>query len=505
MAKIANQGAGLKPTKQRRKRVPKNLARPACGEQPFAKRRPELKGLTPAQMVLLLVESYTWKMVMRPILDAIDGERATCRDRRGGHAVYSAEQIEMALAYQRAAGLLTYKAAYEKLCGADSEARETLGFTQPNHKRATRNLDGVPSPAAVSRHLKRFGAERRGDAWDALARAYRDYHLANFPEMRAESKIAHIDGTGIKIPYTAPIIDPKTDMIINAKSVTAPDAGYLPPSAGEAKAGHGWNLIPISTSSGVPLAWSLPKLHESESVEATKLVLGEFAESVIPHLDREGEIGVACADGAFAAPELRLALRSVGYIENIHNVSHGDSDKIRRRAAEQTELRIPIENHPTWFANGHRELVCACGEGIAAGRFRRLKSGRISPSVEGECPNCGSISITSGEWKKVQNPTQYVEIDPSNPDEEPDYLFGNRLTYNHPLSSVYGNHRRGHGEGLYGTLSTRFKLIENKRKFRTVHHARAEVGVVFSLIHVLAMEQRKRKAQAAPAQLALAA
>jgi hypothetical protein len=343
--------------------------------------------------------------------------------------------------------------------------------------------------------MKRFGCKRRGDAWDALARAERDYHLANFPEMRAEAGVVHLDGTGIKINRTPPIIDPETGEITNLFSVTAFGAGYIPWSAGEAKAGPGWNLIPISSAgSELPLAWSLPRLHESESVEATKLVLGEFAESVVPHLDQDRPVGVATADGAFNSPELRLAFRGVGYVENIHHVSHGDSEVSRRHAAAETERRVPIENHPNWFANGHRELVCACGLGIAAGRYRRLKGGRVSPSVEGECPTCGPISITSGKWRRAKN--DYTKWDPENPEDEPDYMFGNALTYNDPLAAVYGNHRMGHGEGLYGTLATRFKLNEGKRRFRSVHQARADIGIVFSLMHVLAMEQRRRKAEA---------
>ncbi|HEX5247803.1 MAG TPA: hypothetical protein VFW41_11810 [Gaiellaceae bacterium] len=480
--------------RNQRPRVAKTIASPPdkC-TQPFAKRRDELRGLTPAQSVLVLVGNQPWKTAMRPMLQEMDRDRRENRDRRGARAAYTAEQIEMALAYQRAANLVTYKEAYEKLCGADPEPRETLGFTRPNAKRATKNLDGIPSPATVSRHKKRFGKVRRGEAWDELGRAARDYHLENHPEYREECEVLGIDGTAIKIHYTAPIIDPKTGKVTNAGSVTAPDAGYVPWSAGVDKSGHGYNLIPLAPASGVPLTWSLTPLNASEPLEAEKIFKSEdFTQRVLPRLDRD-TIGVVTADGAFHHPGLRLAIRESGYVENIHHVSHSSKKSSQLRAAKETALRIPIAGYASWFANGHRELVCGCGTGNVSSRYRTLKNGRVSTSVEGDCTNCGRISITSGKWKRAQNPDHFVEVDPSDPKEEPDYLFGNPLTYNRPLSTMFGNKRMGHGEGLYGTLATRFKLNAEKRWFRTIDDARADVGIVFSLIHALAMEQRRRQ------------
>lgn len=491
-----------------RLRVPKCLPVPGKAEQPYAQSREELKGLTYAEITLLVMESDGWKQAMAPILEAIDRERAAARkDRRGETARYSAEDIEKALLFQRVCGFKGYKEAHKELCGADSEARETLGFTGgPNRKKATRYLDGVPSRSTISRHLRRFGKERRGDAWDAVARAQRDLHLANFPEMRKEAEIAAIDGTSLLTHRTTPIIDPKTGEVVNADKVTCWDGGYVPASAGEHKSGNGWNLIPVTTSTGIPLAWSLPKLHESEPLQATLLVAEQFKDEVVPLLDPDRGIGVVTADGAFHSAPLRLALRSVGYVENIHHVSHADSPKSRKRASAERARRVPIENFPNWFADGHRQLVCACGKGLTFGRYDKLKDGRISVRVEGACFTCGSISITSGKWRLAQNPSRYVEVDPSNPAEEPDYLFGNPLTYDSKLAAEYGKKRFAHCEGFYGTLANRWGLIKGKRWFETVHEARADVGIIFSIIHVLAMEQRQRAALAsAPPGLALAA
>lgn len=494
--------------RKRRVRVPKCLPAIPAGEQPFAKRRDELKGMTAAQMVLLVMESEAWQQAMAPVLAAIDAEReAAKRDRRGASAAYSAVEIEKALLFQRACGLRGYKEAYEKLCGADSEPRETLGFTGgPNRKKATRHLDGVPSRSTISRHLRRFGKERRGDAWETMARTLRDFHLTNFHEMREEARVVGLDGTAINTHYTTPIINPETRVIENEESVTCPDGGHVPWSAGPGKSGNGWNLLPISSASGIPLVWSLPKLHESEPVEATKLVLDQFQGDVVPLLGANRGIGVVTADGAFSSAPLRVALRAAGYVENIHPVSHADSKKSRDRADAERARRVPIEGYPHWFANGHRELRCACGEGATSGRYETVKSGRVALRVEGSCTNCGSITITSGKWRRAENPTRYVEVDPSNPNEDPDYLFGNPLTYDNRLSAEFGRKRFGHCEGLYGTLSNRFGLNKGKRWFRSVHDARADVGIVFAIIHAVAIEQRLRKrADLAPPGLALAA
>jgi hypothetical protein len=492
------------PQRERRLRVPKALPQPPSGDQPFAKRRDELKGLTEAQIVLLVMESAGWDAI-KPFLEEVDQERlARRKDGRGGYAAYSAEDIEKALLFQRVSGFRTYKKAHERLCGADKEPRETLGFTHANRKKATRYLDGVPSRSTISRHLRRFGKERRGDAWDSLARALRDLHLEEFPELRAEAQVIQTDGTKIETHYTAPKIDRKTKTVVNSSHVTAPDAGYVPPSAGPDKSGHGWTLMPISTAQGVPLSWTISPLHASESVTATSLVLDDFRQNVIPRLDQNRGVGILTADGAFSSARLREALRENGYVENIHHVSHKTDSS--DRAATERKRRIPIEGYMNWFSDGHRQLVCTCGKGSTSGRFAKTKSGRVTTRVEGVCANCGSITITSGLWTLAQNPPRFATIDSSNPDEDPDYLLGNPLTFDNPLSGEFGRRRMGHCEGLYGTFATRWKLNKGKRWLRSIHDVRADVGMVFSIIHVLTMEQRRLKALAPPgAPLPLAA
>lgn len=501
-------------TPKRRLRVPKCLPTPEASDQPYAKSREELHGLTDAQAVLLVMESEGWQRVMVPILDEMDRERAAERkDGRGETPRYSAADIEKAILFQRMSGFKGYKEAHKELCGSDPEARTTLGFTAgPNRKKATKGLDGVPSRSTISRHLRRFGKERRGDAWVEVFNVNRDEHLTNFPEMRKETKVVALDGTTILTHYQAEIKDPKTGETVNADRVTCPTAGYVPASAGENKSGSGWNAIVIPTATGIPMDFALTKLNEPEPDEATKLVLDSFAKNVVPLLDPDRGIGVATADGAFHSAPLRLALRSVGYAENIHHVSHGDSPTSKAHAKRERKRRRAIVGFPNWFADGHRQLVCACGEGLTSGRYDVLADGQVQVRVEGACLNCGSITITSGRWRLAQkttkHPERYVEVDPSNDKEEPDYLFGNPLTFDSPLAAEFGKKRFGHCEGFFGTLSNRWGLNKGKRWFRSIDDARADVGMIFSIIHVLSMEQRRRKQAvlaADPPDLALAA
>lgn len=491
MGATATNASEEAPTRNHRKRYPERLPEPGSGEQPFAKKRKELQKVSAAEVVLWIMATPEWADWMKPILEAVDRERAEARrDGRGGQPAYSAEDIEKALLFGKVMGFRTYKKTHAFLC-ADRYARQALGFTRANHKKAVRFEDGVPSRATVSRHLRRIGKERRGDAWDTLWRKLRDRHVIDFPEMQEEIRDSYLDGSAFKTHYTCPIIDPKTGEVINEDDVTCPDGGYMGKEAGEDKSGHGWNMIPPLTRTAVPWALTLPKIHESEKVEATKLAASEMR--AVLDLIPDRKIGVLTADGGFNSPELRRELREMGVVENIHNVSHRKESEAR--AAALRKKRIPIEGHPTWFSDGHHQLVCKCGE---AKIFRRVpprkKGGRAVTRVEGRCKNCGSMSITSGLWRLHKNSTEWTRVNPSNPKDvaKADLLFGNPLTFDDPLANEYGNGRFGRNEGMFGTLWKRWRLGE-KRWYRSAHDARSEIGMIFTIIHVVAMEQRRRK------------
>jgi hypothetical protein len=478
------------PARKRRLRIPANMPAPPSGQQPYAKSRAELKGVTSEEITLWVMQAPEWTQAMKPVLDAIDQERAQRRrGRSGSRPAYSAEQIEKALLFGKVCGFTTYKETYMKLC-ADRKARQMLGFTQPNAKRATRHEDGVPSPATVSRHIRRFGHERRGEAWDTLARLLRDFHVANFPEMQEEMRVSDIDGSRMRTHYTTPIKDPKTGETVNEDKVQCETGGYMPYSAGEKKCGNGWRHFPLLTATAVPWAWPKlpPMIHDGEGPAATKLALEE-AKDVLALIPNR-KLGVLTADTNFTGHDLRAAVRQLGMVENIHMVSHKRQSEAR--AEEFRNEQITIDEYPNWFADGHRQIFCACGEGHTFSRFSMAKTNRSVARVEGACANCGSITITSGEWKLVQNPKQFTRVDVNKADEEPDYLLGNPLTFDDLLSKQFGNGRFGHNEGFFGTLWKRFSLGE-KRWYHTIYQAQAELGMIYSIIHVSAMEQRRRK------------
>ncbi len=180
---------------------------------------------------------------------------------------------------------------------------------------------------------------------------------------------------------------------------------------------------------------------------------------------------------------------------------YGEEPVSRANAAANNAKRIPIEGYKNWFTNGHRELVCACGAGTMIKRLSLDRHGKAVVRTEDTCRQCGSITITSGDWRKAQNPDRWLRINPQNPREKPDLLMGNPLTFNDPNASEYGRRRFGHHEGFHGALASRFGLIKDKRWFRRLDEAKVATAMTFCVMHVVALEQRRRvRAAAAQAQ-----
>ena len=470
-----------------------SLPKPGSGDVPYAKSRPELKGFSEAQIARHILDSKAWKEIVKPILAQLDKERARPGKEK---PLYTSEELESVLLYQRVSGLGSYKRARNALAGDRGEARQLLGFDKARNRgrRVVKLFDGVPSEATVSRHRARFGERRRLEAYLALEQRLLQEHLA-LPELQEEARIMNLDGTKIQTHYTAPIIDPKTGRSVNDAKVTAPEAGYVPHSAGADKSGHGWNLVSITSMTGIPLAWKVVPLNASEMDVAIELVRDEFATRVKPHLQAD-KLSVLSADGAFAKQELRAELRQLGIVENIHLVSHGDAPESRENAAKNQAKRIRIQGYKTWFTNGHRELICACGAGTTIKRLSLDRNGKAVVRTEGSCKKCGSITITSGDWRRAQNPDNWVRLNPQNPSDKPDLLMGNPLTFNDRIAAEYGRRRFGHHEGFHGALVSRFGLIKDKRWFRRLDEAKIATAMTFCVMHVVALEQRRRRAEA---------
>jgi hypothetical protein len=480
------------------------LPLPPSGEVPYAKCRPELKGFSEAQITRWILDSDAWKDVMVPVLDQLEVER----DRPGKEApLYTSHSLESVLLYQRVCGLRSYKEARDRLASdRGAEARQLLGLTAPRNRLRMRkgrvvNLrDGIPSESTVSRHRTRFRERRRRQAYEQLFQRLVDEHL-EMPELQEEARVLYVDGTRMLTHYTCPIVDPKTGRIVNDESITCFDGGYVPPDAGMEKWGHGYSLIPMVTASGLPLAYRVLPLHASEKNTAVEL-LGDYEKTVLPHLAPAGErpLTVLAADGAFHKPELREKARELGILENIHLASHGTKQESLDNVAVRNAERIPFDdaNYKNWYANGHREVFCLCGK-RATKRITTNSNGRVIARVEGKCPTCGSVTITSGEWRRAQNPTRFTRCNPSDPADRRDWLLGNPLTFNSPEGHEYGRRRFGHNEGFNGALVTRFGLVKGKRWFRRADQARTDVAMVFSIIHAIALYQREQVRQQAAA------
>jgi hypothetical protein len=312
--------------------------------------------------------------------------------------------------------------------------------------------------------------------------------------------VINLDGTTMLTHYTCPATPGSEVGPYNAR-VTCPDGGFVGSrKAPDDKRGHGWTLLMYSSASGVPLAWRLVPLSASERDTAFDLLREDFAREVSPYL--HGRLKVLVADGALHKPDLRAELRKHGIIENIHLVSH--SGNARDRAAAFTAARYEIEGYPNWFANGHREISCRCGRGVAK-KVEVDANGKAVVRVQGKCPNCGTITVTSGDWRYTPD-NRFVRCHPADPTDKRDWAFGNPLTFNDLAATEYGKRRFGHNEGLHGTLSNRYKLIKNKRWFRRQAQAEIDTAMTFALIHAISMEQRRRaRLTGAPPGLAVAA
>lgn len=373
-----------------------------------------------------------------------------------------------------------------------------LGFDKPlgaNPNPATQKLRrGVPSESTLSRHRHRFGVERRDAAYAVLFDTSVISHFEQFPdEMREEARLLGIDGTKIETHYTCPIRDRATGKVVNAERVTCADGGYVGDAASPDKRGHGYNAMLLTTFTGLPLAFDIVPLHTGEPTTAAAL-LTRFKDTAGRYLDKN-KIAVLAGDGAFSAREVRRTAREAGLVENIHGVSHGDSERSRRNAERANARRVLIDGYPNWFANGHAELHCKCGEGKTSKDVKARPGKMPTVRINGSCASCGPITITSGRWRKVQNAGRngqlaYRRIQ-AGEEHEADYAFGNPLTFNDPIARVYGLKRFGYCEGFHGTMVSRFNLMKGKRWFRRIEQPRSEFSMIGAFVHLLAMEQRR--------------
>ena len=489
------QAGGDVPTRKRRFSYGA-FPKPIKGDVPYALSRPELADVSLGEMVRIILATSAWNEVLRPVLAELDAKRP----KKGPAPAYSSEELESCLLYQRLAGAATYGEARQLLAGDRCHAdRTVLGFDRPRKRvgaglRLVKSLDGVPSEVTVWRHKQRFGLDEHVAAYRELFERLVQEHFEEFPELAEESRVVYWDGTVLLSHYTSfERVNRETGEV---KPATLYGGGFRARKKNNAgKDGHGFNLVSAVTQSGLPLGARLTAIQKDEAKTARCILEEEWSQVVAPYLAQDG-IGVMACDAAYSGRRFREAIHQAGFVPNCHAVSHARSERSMGNAENKETMRRTIQYRPNWQLTGHMALVCACGEGKTMRRAKKNADGVAVARLEGECRNCGHVSLTAGEWRKANNKKAIVKMQPDDPESYRDWRIGNPLTFYDRLSAQYGSARFGHQEGFHGALVTRFGLLKDKSWHRDRRQAERDVLQVFCGMHALAMEQRRRAASA---------
>jgi hypothetical protein len=277
------------------------------------------------------------------------------------------------------------------------------------------------------------------------------------------------------------------------------DGGYLALAAGEARFGHGYNVVDIVDSVGMPLAFGVGpnQMDERKNLLPT---LGRLGESLGHFPSDPDKVRVFGADAGFTGFDVYDAVRDLGMLENIHPVSGSREARSIQHAARRRSKRFRIVHkdtgRETWLTDGHRNLFCECGKGEVQKKFHRTKNGRLIPRLEGQCDKCGPITITSGDWKLIGSKWKHRT---KNPGGTIDLPMGNPLTFTNPISESYAGRRFAVQEGAHSILANRFGLIRGRRRVKYSEDVELRVAMTFCAIHGIAYT-RALLAKAPPAQ-----
>jgi hypothetical protein len=272
--------------------------------------------------------------------------------------------------------------------------------------------------------------------------------------------------------------------------------------------GHGYSIIDVVDAAGMPIGFNVGPIRNNERAQANEL-LDRFGPTV-DLLPDEG-IRVLVADSGFNGYTIPKRVRELGMLESIHVVSGASSQRSKQHRREREAEKRPIlyrerktyRTHERWYTNGLYELSCRCGQGEVQKRFRRDQDGKLIPSLEGQCPNCGPVTITSGHWS--YHDKRWHKVDTSNPKDVPTLAFGNGLTFGSPIAEAYGKRRFALQEGVHSIMTSRFGLTRGRRRIKFVDEARLRTAMTFCVMHTLAAEERKRQAASGSRQLRRAA
>ena len=485
---------------KRRRRFGMSWPEPTKGDVPYAKSRPELAGLSLGEQVRIVMETSGWSEVLQPILDALDKDRP----KKGPKPSYDSEELESCLLYQRLAGLSTYAEARALLAGDRGEHdRAALGFDKHRDhvgrsQRLVTSREGVPSDATVWRHKQRFGLDEHARAYEELFERLLQEHFEEFPEQLSdEARVVHWDGSVLLSHYTS--FERVNRATGEVKEPTLKGGAFRPRTRDNwGKAGHGFNMIAAVTQSGLPLCARLTPINDAEYKTAQSIIENEWRRMIAPYL-QDDLVRVMAFDAAYSGKHMRRAVHRAGFVPNCHPVSHAERKRSELNAAAKDKAQLKIRYYENWHLNGHHELSCACGQGKTVRRVTKKKrSGEAVARLEGSCKECGSVSLTAGDWRlygNARDKTRGVAKALSGEEDKIDWRVGNPLTFHDTLSTKYGSARFGQNEGFHGALVTRFGLLKEKAWYRSKTQAERDLFQVFCAMHSLAKEQRRRAAE----------
>lgn len=483
----------------------------------YAACRPELKDIEPGETVLAVEALEGFEHVIRPVLAEIDRRRRAPRPgetkRRGRAPSFHAIDYWRLELLRRVIGEHSTQDTRDWLTTDKARrTRELLGFDQPRTHhggKARKWMAGIPSDGWMSDFRTNWLREKKlARLLEELQRWGIAEKLVTVPGMAEECRLLSADGSKLEIHGTPPKYKgkDKNRKLVNqwrknrdgkrVPGITAPEAGWVPRSkseGGEGHSGSGWNILFVTTSKGTVLGTRNVPLHQSESG-----TLAEMAPELRETLDLldSPEVRVLNADGAFHAQPTRARLREAGIVENIHLSSHGGHASAKRGVRARNKKVLPIEGHE-WHTNGHRELSCNCGKGKTSRHVGLDRKGKAVVRIKGECRKCGSITLTSGWWRRAQNPDRWVKC-LTNDRDKAAWEMGNPLTFNDKQSQSYGQPRYPSQEGFFGSqLSTRFDLLRGKRWFYRQSQVDLEVAAVVTITHALSLERHRRMQSAA--------
>lgn len=282
------------------------------------------------------------------------------------------------------------------------------------------------------------------------------------------------------------------------------DGGYMSMEAGESRGGHGYSVVDVVDSVGMPFGFTVGKIHLPGERALAVGLLGELDDALqcLPVGDKVRVLG---ADAGFTGYDVRNAARELGLLENIHAVSGSDDARSvehdRARQGNRRRIVHKDTDRESWLTDGHCNLFCECGQGEVQKRFHRTKVGRLIPRLEGQCDNCGPITITSGDWKYRAKKWRHRS---KNPGGNPELRMGNPLTFTNPMSKALAQRRFAVQEGVHSILSNRFGVLRGRQRVKYVEDVELRMAMSLCAMHGVAYT-RAKQAQAPPAQAKVAA